>query len=505
MKYSLSKRLFFITLSLLLCLISFTLIFQVFFFEPFYEKKKQSNLIDEVNKYKNMYAYQFYDQNIVINSLSALENRINARIAIYSVDGEQLYFPNKYNRENNEDGKALNAFFSNIYNNEEIFDEVMSSGKTRSQVFYNNSTNTKIIGVISAISINTTNDAVIIATSSIQPIQEASSVITELYIYFFIGFIFVSILLSSIFTNLITKPLVKIDKVAKRMSKMDFTERCEITHDDEIGNLAKTLNFLSSTLEETLSDLQNKNKKLEIDIKNERKLELMRKDFVNSVSHELKTPIGIIEGYAEGIKDGIVSDQDILVYLETIIDEAKKMGVLVSNMLELSKIESGIQEPKLEIFNINRLINKIVKKHTIDAEENSLSITFTPYTDYSYVLADRFQMEQVLTNLVTNAIKYTPKGGEVILSISEEKNLFYKITVINTNTYLNEEDIPKLFNKFYRSDKSGDRGNSSTGLGLSIVKNLLDLHNSPFSLINIREGVAFSFWLQKETLTEEDY
>lgn len=504
MKYTLSKRLFFITLSLLLGLMSFTLIFQIFFFEPFYEKKKQSNLIDEVNNYKDMYAYQFYDQNIVNNSLSALENRVNARIAIYSIDGEQLYFPNKYNRENNEDGKVLNAFFSNLYNNETLFNEIISSGKTRSQVFYNNSINTKVIGVVSPISINTSNDAVIIATSSIQPIQEASSVISELYIYVFVCFLFISILLSSIFTNLITKPLIKIDKVAKKMSKMDFTEKCEISHDDEVGSLAKTLNFLSSTLEKTLSDLQNKNKKLEIDIQYERKLELMRKDFVNSVSHELKTPIGIIEGYAEGIKDGIVSDQDVFVYLEIIIDEAKKMGVLVSNMLELSKIESGIQEPKLEIFNINRLINKIVKKHTIDAEENSLSITFTPYTDYSYVLADRFQMEQVLTNLVTNAIKYTPKGGEVILSISEENNLFYKITVINTNTYLNEQEIPKLFNKFYRSDKSGDRGNSSTGLGLSIVKNLLDLHNSPFSFINIKEGVAFSFWLQKETLTEED-
>ena len=504
MRFTLSKKLFLITLSVLLGLISFTLIFQIFFFEPFYERKKQSNLIDEINNFKDMYSYQLYDQNTLNTSLESLENRVNAKFAIYSVEGEQLYFPNKYNRDNNEDGKTLNAFFSNIYTNDEILSEIITSSETKSQVFYSNSTKTKIIGVVSAISINTNNDAIIVATTSIQPIQEASSVISEFYIYIFIGFIFVSIMLSSIYTNLITKPLVKIDKVAKRMSKMDFSEKCIAQNDDEIGNLANTLNFLSSTLEKTLNDLNDKNKQLEIDIKNERKLELMRKDFVDSVSHELKTPIGIIEGYAEGIKDGIVSDQDVLVYLETIIDEAKKMGILVSNMLELSKLESGTQKPNFEIFNINRLINKVVKKHSIDAEEHQLSLTFNSFTEYSYVLADRFQMEQILTNLVTNAIKYTHEGGQIVVSITEENDSCYKITVINTKAHLNEAEIPKLFNKFYRMDKSGERSTNSTGLGLSIVKNLLDLHNSPFTFRNIDSGVEFSFWLPKEFLTEED-
>ena len=132
------------------------------------------------------------------------------------------------------------------------------------------------------------------------------------------------------------------------MSKMEFTEKCTVERQDEIGNLATTLNFLSSNLNEALEDLKTKNKKLEEDIEKERNLETMRKDFVASVSHELKTPIGIIEGYAEGIKDGIVTGGDVLAYLETIIDESKKMGVLVSNMLELSKLESGVLKPKLK-------------------------------------------------------------------------------------------------------------------------------------------------------------
>lgn len=145
------------------------------------------------------------------------------------------------------------------------------------------------------------------------------------------------------------------------MSNMDFTVSCDVDREDEIGNLARTLNFLSKNLQNALTDLKQKNQKLEEDIEKERKLENMRKEFVDNVSHELKTPIGIIEGYAEGLKDGIVSGDDALAYLETIISESQKMNALVKNMLELSKLESGTIKPKLESFNINRLISKILK------------------------------------------------------------------------------------------------------------------------------------------------
>lgn len=143
----------------------------------------------------------------------------------------------------------------------------------------------------------------------------------------------------------------------------------------------------------------------------------MRKEFTDNVSHELKTPIGIIEGYAEGIKDGIVTGEDARLYLETIIDEAKKMSVLVTNMLELSKLESGTAKPNFEDFNINRLINKVLKIHKPDFEEHKFNVNFTSTNEYSYVYADPFQMEQVFTNLITNAIKYTPPGNDININI----------------------------------------------------------------------------------------
>jgi len=333
--------------------------------------------------------------------------------------------------------------------------------------------------------------------SSIQPIKEASEVINEFYIYLFWGLITVSIILALIYSNLISKPLVTLTYAANKMSNMDFSAICETNREDEIGSLAKSLNFLSKNLESALLDLQKKNKKLEDDIEKERQLDNMRKEFTANVSHELKTPIGIIEGYAEGLKDGIVSGEDATMYLETIIDESQKMSVLVTNMLELSKLESGTTKPNLEDFNINRLITKVLKKHKPDFEENKFNVNFNSSTPYSYVYADSFQMEQVFTNLITNAIKYTPPSNDININIEEKLDKF-KISVQNMGVTIPEEEISKLFDKFYRLDKSRERTQkNSTGIGLSIVKNILHLHNSDFNLQNIDGGVEFYFYLEK--------
>ncbi|MGL4108255.1 ATP-binding protein [Clostridium sp. LP20] len=502
MKHNLSKRLFTITLSLLLGLIASTFIFQVFFFESFYEKKKMANLIKEINRFRNMYSYELEDNIGIGTALQSFETSTNSKIGIFSPDGVLKVLPDK-NAKDSYDSLILQEFFNQLISEKELLYKVITTGTTQSTIFYDKDNGDKKIGVISPMSLNSKNDSIVLSFSSIQPIEEASDVISEFYAYIFIGFIFISILLSSIYSNLISKPLINIDKVAKKMSKMDFTEKCLVDREDEIGSLATTLNFLSSNLANALTDLQEKNKKLEEDIEKERNLEVMRKDFIASVSHELKTPIGIIEGYAEGIKDGIVSGDDTLRYLETIIDESQKMSVLVSNMLELSKLESGVLKPKPEVFNINRLIKKVVNKHSIDANEENLNLYFNECTNYSYVNADVFQMEQVLTNLITNAIKYTPEGNDIIVSISEDNNR-YKISIINFGVQLDLGEIDKLFNKFYRVDKARKRSTNSTGLGLSIVKNILDLHNFEYSFNNIENGVEFSYYLPIEILSDDE-
>lgn len=500
MKFNLSKRIFIITFILLISLMTATLLFQIMFFEKFYESKKQENLANSINDFKNQYSYNLSDSNTVANALNTFENSTNSKVGIFDLNGVLNTIEGNRNSDDTVNGLILKNLCNQIINNESLLNKIRNDNYTEEIIFYDQNTQSKKIGIVSALSIDSKNDSLIIVISSIQPIEEAASVISEFYIYIFIGFFFFTLLLSFIYSNLISKPLVNINNVATKLSNMDFSSQCNETYrSDEIGNLARTLNFLSTNLNNALEDLQKKNRQLQEDIEKERNIELMRKDFIASVSHDLKTPIGVIEGYAEGIKDGIVEGEDALIYLETIIDEAKKMGIMVSNMLELSKLESGALKPNPEIFNINRLIKKIINMLKIDAEVRNLNLIFIEKTEYSYVLADRLQMEQVITNLITNAIKYTPPENDIITTISEEKNK-YKLSVLNIGGKIDPDNIKKVFDKFYRVDKSRNRKTNSTGLGLSIVKNILELHHFQFSLQNTDNGVEFIFYLPKQEM-----
>ncbi|MBE6050817.1 MAG: HAMP domain-containing protein [Clostridium sp.] len=503
MRHRLSSKLFVITLGLLILLMSTTLIFQTFFFQSFYEKRKKNNLVNETSKFSHMYSFEINNDSTLSNAINNFEEDTNSKLGICSLNGDLNYIVKNSNKDA-YDLKILQSFSDLVFNShKDLVNQVLKTGQPITLSFYDPTSNTQKIGVVTSMSIYRSNDAILLAVASIQSITEAYDVISEFYTYIFVGFLFVAAVLALIFSKIISNPLTKINKVAIKMSQMDFSEKCNVKNQDEIGNLANTLNFLSTNLENALTDLKDKNKQLEEDIEKERRLETLRKDFVASVSHELKTPIGIIEGYAEGLKDGIVSGEQSEHYLETIIDESKKMGVLVYNMLELSKLESGVIKPSPEIFNINRLINKVVSKHLSNAEENGLNLIYNSYTDYSYVEADVFQMEQVLTNIITNAIKYTSPGNDIIVSICYENETTFKISVINKGSYIEPSELQNLFTKFYRVDKARRRDGNSTGLGLAIVKNILDLHNFEYSLNNIEEGVEFKYFLPKAELEDE--
>lgn len=499
MKYSLSKKLFAITLSLILGIMCLTYFSQAFLFEKFYSYKRINSLINEVDKFHDLYALHVNEDTNLVRILEKFEDDNNAQIAITSLSGKPIYLSKNFDSKSDSSAK-LASFYSELISDTsdtDLIDDVIKNSSTRYVKFYSEDSASHKIGVISPMSIYRQNDSLIFCVASIQPITEATEVIKEFLFYLFLGLIGISIILALIYSNFISKPLVTITKVANEMANMNFSVICRTNRKDEIGILAHSLNSLSKNLHDSLLDLQRKNKKLEDDIEKERQLEKTRKEFTDNVSHELKTPIGIIAGYAEGIRDGIVTGEDAHLYLETIIDEAKKMSVLVTNMLELSKLESGTVKPNFEDFNINRLIKKIIRIHEPDFEEHKFNVNFTSTNEYSYVYADPFQMEQVFTNLITNAIKYTPPGNDINITIEEDLDRF-RLSVQNMGTNIPDEEINKLFDKFYRIDKSRERTQrNSTGIGLSIVKNILKLHNSEFNIRNIDNGVEFYFYLPK--------
>ena len=491
---SISKKIFLITFSLIFVVLIFSMLFQSLLFDDFYLNLKVKNIINETNKFSKIYSYQVDDNRILNEALFRFEQQTNSKAAIFSSDNKMKFLPNFENT--GYDYKAFSYYCSELLNDSELIYSVLNNGNTESKIFINENTNSTRIGVLTPISLSSKNDAILVSVSSMQQIEEASSVIREFYLYLFFAFALLAGILTLIFTKLISKPLHNINKVAEKMSDLDFTAKCSVESEDEIGNLAITLNFLSSTLKDALLDLKVKNEKLTEDIEHERKIEGNRKDFIASISHDLKTPIGIIKGYAEGIKDGIATGEEVNIYLDTILDESNKMSKLVTNMLELSKLESDTIQLVLDKFNILRLIQKIIKSFKLEFTSKNLNLVLNTDLEYCYVLGDSFQLDQVFNNLISNALKYTPANNDVIISVKEIKNII-EISIENKGTFIPEVELDNIYNKFYTLDKSRNSSLKSNGLGLSIVKKILSLHESTFNIENSKEGVIFIFTLKK--------
>ena len=295
-----------------------------------------------------------------------------------------------------------------------------------------------------------------------------------------------------------TKPLVEMNDITKDMAALNFERRCGNYGKDEIGELGESINILSDTLDETLLDLKDKNKQLEKDIERRHALDNARRSFINNVSHELKTPIAIISGYAEGLCEGISNDPEVIKDYCTIIqDETRKMNSLVVELLELSKLESKSQPFVPVCFDINEKINSIINHLSLEFEKNG--ITCKNNIDGTLeCFAQEDKIEIVLKNYITNAVSHC--AGEKIIEISaEDVGEKYKISVFNTGDHIAESDMTEIWDSFYRADKSHARSENRFGLGLSIVKSIMTNHNCSYSATNIDGGVVFTFEVPKES------
>lgn len=333
----------------------------------------------------------------------------------------------------------------------------------------------------------------ILVVSSLQPVGEAVDVMKDYYIYAIIGALVLIAVMALVFSKTVAKPLIKMNKVAAKMADLDFSEVVSVKSNDELGSLASSLNHLSKNLDISMTGLKAVNEQLKLDIEKEKQLEIMRKDFVSSVSHELKTPLGIIKGYAEGIKDNIVENKKDY-YMDVILDEIEKMDELVLDLLDLAKLESGNYQLDLESFYIADILNELPKRFQNRIEEKEIELQFNYEKEDLLVVGDQKRIEQVVTNIFNNAIRHTKKEGYIIISV-KEKAQQANIYIENSGNPISEEDLPRIWERFYRSEKSRDRRTGGTGLGLSIVKNILELHESQFGVENTEIGVRFNFTL----------
>ena len=337
----------------------------------------------------------------------------------------------------------------------------------------------------------------------ITSIQESVK-ISNNFLYLMAGFtILISAIIVSYVTRKFTDPILQLNDIAKRMANLDFSHKYRISDaDDEINNLGKSINVMSDKLEKTIKQLRNTNIELEKDIEEKSKLDEMRKSFISDVSHELKTPIALIQGYSEGLVENVnADDESRKFYAEVILDETNKMDKLVKQLLELMKLEYGKREFNDKKFNIVELEKEVVRKSQVMLEEKQVEIKLDNSAEIN-VFADDFYIEQVITNYITNAIKHVKeKSGEKYISIKNEVNVgknIVTVKVFNTGNNILEEDIERIWNRFYKVDESRNRQDGGTGIGLSFVKAVMKNYEKKYGVVNKENGVEFYFELAVE-------
>ena len=345
-------------------------------------------------------------------------------------------------------------------------------------------------------------------------IKATDSTITDLSDYIrFLGILgILTILIGGIaiwiITEIFTKPIEKLDRIARNISKLDFSEKYELLGtDDEVDNLGKSINELSKELENTIGKMRKDNIDLERDIEKKSKIDEMRKQFISDVSHELKTPISLIQGYAEGLVENVNTDEENKnFYANVILDEANKMDKLVKRLLELMKLEYEERNFNDKNFDIVELINEVIRISKVRIKEENIEVLFDEQEPI-YVFADDFYIEQVVTNYFTNAIKNikevnSKKQIKITIDKSEEQGKLV-IGVFNTGDHISEENLERIWNRFYKVDSARSRTNGGTGIGLALVKAIMSKYNNNYGVRNVKDGVEFYFELNYSNMSVE--
>jgi len=331
------------------------------------------------------------------------------------------------------------------------------------------------------------NPAYLFAMTSLQPVNEAAGMIKEYYVYIIIATLLLVVLASFYYSRQITRPLLRINRTTRQMADLDFSEKIPITTKDEIGDLSRNINELSERLHSHIL-------RLEQDIEKEKQLENTRKEFISGVSHELKTPLSVIQSCLAIMKDGVASHKRDY-YFQAMEDEVKRMDLLIVDMLELAKYESGTYTMDMDSFYIDAVIERVCAKLAtdIEAKQLHLDISLKPVE----VLANERRIEQVVVNFLGNAIRYTPEQETIVVSILEDQDTV-KICIENKGTRIPDEQLEKIWDRFYRGEPSRQRSAGGTGLGLAISKKILEMHGVPYGVINTPDGVMFYFHLNKQ-------
>ena len=340
------------------------------------------------------------------------------------------------------------------------------------------------------------NGNLFLLRTPVESIRESVNLANRFLAYIGIGAAILASIVIMMVSRKISEPIKELTQISERMNHLDFDAKYEGKSKTEIALLGQNINQLSETLETTISELKSANNELMRDIEKKNEIEKMRTEFLSNVSHELKTPLALIQGYAEGLKEGVNDDEESRnYYCEVIVDEASKMNQMVQKLLTLNQLEFGNKTISLERFDIVDLIRNYLQSSVLLCEQKGVQLKMEDYPPI-HVWADEFGVEEVFNNYFTNAMNHV--DGERIIEVrvqpGEDK---VRVSVFNTGMPIPEDSIAHIWEKFYKVDKARTRAYGGSGVGLSIVKAIMDSMNQKYGVLNFDNGVEFWFELDK--------
>ena len=460
------------------------LLVNTLFLEKFYLSKKTDSLkkaFEMVNSTDN-YAYLKYDTDFLQFceeknlSIIVVDHKTSNQIYAYARDADKLYAEAQFG--------FLDSFSRGNHSVLETTDNYVVEKKTDDRETMDS---VNMVG-------NLDNGNPFLINTPAQSLKDSAIISNIFFLYIGVLTILVSSVIIWFMTRHITRPLQELSSLSQEMANLNFEAKYHSAGQDEISVLGNNLNKMSEALENTISELKTANNELQKDIEKKEQIDEMRKEFLSNVSHELKTPIALIQGYAEGLQECINDDPESReFYCDVIIDEAGKMNNMVKKLLTLNQLEFGNDKVSMERFDLTEVIRGVVQSAQLLAGQKEAELTFSQEAPI-YVWGDEFKVEEVVTNYVSNALNHVDYEKKIEVKAQKEGNIV-RVSVFNTGDIIPKEDLGKVWIKFYKVDKARTREYGGSGIGLSIVKAIMDSMHQKCGVKNYENGVEFWFEL----------
>ena len=492
MRHSIRKQFAVIFIGMMAATVAFCWLLNSVFLETYYTKEKEKNLL-EVHGLINQAAVDgtLDTEEFLHITLPNLCGRYNIDGLVVDIQSQEL----KAFGTDLEQSK-LQLWDNLIFLDRQQAKYLLETGQYKMTVVTDKRTNTEYLELWG----NLDSGDIFLLRTALEGIRDSVKISNRFMAYVGAFAALASGVVIWFLTRKYTEPIMELVKISERVANLDFNAQYTGKVDNEVGILGANINHMSSELEKTISELKTANNELMNDIQKKIELEGMRTEFLSNVSHELKTPIALIQGYAEGLRDGIQDDaEERDFYCGVIVDEAQKMNQMVKKLLNLNQLEFGNDPITLERFDIRTLIDNYLQAADILARQNETMVEFSEGAPV-FVWADEFKVEEVFTNYYTNALNHAEKGkdGKKRIRITlEQQGDFIRIGVFNTGKPIPEESLPRIWDKFYKVDKARTRAYGGSGVGLSIVRAIMESMNQRYGVENLEEGVLFWFELEQ--------